>query len=148
MYIVLLIIAQVTSPKLEVNTRANHKMAYLMIFISALHFTISSITCAVHNFTSIDGGDFPYVHVTSLQNNNSNCLINNYDSKGITVIQSNELSVCSFQLFASYNVAINLEVVNISNPFLYVELEEQQFCTGRVLLLTGENNICANLTGW
>ena len=59
------------------------------------------------------------------------------------MIQIEELSACSFQLFDSYNAALTLEVVNRSNSFIYVELEEQQSCTGRFLLLTGGNNTCS-----
>ena len=118
-------------------------MAYLMIIVFSLQLAISPIFCAFHNLTSIEGTDFPYVYVTSLQNNSSNCLINNYDSERTTVIQSKELSACSFQLFASYNAALTLEVVSRSNSFLYAELEEQQPCNGRFLLLTGENNTCS-----
>ena len=98
-----------------------------MIIVSALQLTISPIFCAFHN-------------LTHMQHNSSNCLINNYDSERTTVIQNEELSACSFQSFASYNVTTTLEVVSRSNSFLYAELEQP--CNGRFLLLTGENNTC------
>ena len=140
--IFLLNIAVVLQFKLNTGT-VHIIMTYLMIIVSALQLTISPISCAFHNLTSIDGKDFPYVYVTSLQNNSFNCLINNYDSKRTTVIQNEELSACNFQLFASYNVVLTLEVVSRSNSFIYVELEGQQSCTGRFLLLTGGNKTCS-----
>ena len=116
-----------------------------MIIVSALQLNISPIFCAFHNFTSSDVMDFSYVHVISLQNNSFNCLINNDASGRTTVIQHEELSTCSFQLFASYNVATSLEVVSRSNSFLYFELQEQCSCTGQFLLMTGGNNTCGIL---
>ena len=133
-----LIFAQVTSLKLKLNTWPINKMAYWMTIISALHFAICPITCAIHNFTSTDDADFPQVNVTSLQSNSSNCLITRYDNGRTTVIQSKEHSTCSFQLLASYNVTTTLEVVSKSSFFLHVELKEQRF-----LLLTGQNNTCS-----
>ena len=45
------------------------------------------------------------------------------------MIQSEELSTCSFQLLASYNVTTTLEVVSKSNSSLYAELDELCYCT-------------------
>ena len=59
------------------------------------------------------------------------------------MIQSKELSTCSFQLLASVNVAITLEVVSKSGSFLYVKLKEQQSCAERFLLLRGQNDTCS-----
>ena len=96
----------------------------------------------MHNTTFIEDPDFPHMYVTSLQNNSSNCLINSNDSARTIVIQSEELSTCSFQVLASYNVTTTLEVISKSNFLLYVEMNELRSCTGRFLLLTGQNNTC------
>ena len=134
---------QVTFPKLKLHTWASHKMAYWMTIILTLRLAIFPITtCAIHNVTFIEGPDFPHVYVTSLQNNSSNCLINSNDSGRTIMIQSEELSSCSFQLLASYNVTTTLEVVSKSNSSLYAELDELCYCTRRFVLLTGQNNAC------
>ena len=90
-----------------------------MVFISALHLTISTITYAVHSFTSINGKDFPYVQITSCNNNNSNCLINSNNSGRTIILQREELSTRSFQLLASDKVSFTLAVQTV-NKKIYV----------------------------
>ena len=143
LYIVHLIFAQVMSAKLKLNTCAIHKMAFWMAIISALHFAIGPITCAIHNFTSTEDADFPHVYVTSLQSNSSMCPIKRNDDDRTIMFKSEQFSTCSFQLLASYNVSTTLEVVSKSSSFIYVKLEEQPSCTERFLLLTGQNNKCS-----